>query len=110
MSDDRPDERPRLGILISGRGSNMRAVAEAVADGRLHAQIAVVISNRPGAAGLEIAFVQEPYLALDKVNRRRPPSREFHRFAHRAPLEGRQRLITPRRHLSAHQLRLVVLD
>ena len=45
----------RLGILISGRGSNFEAIADSVAAGTLPAEIAVVISNRSGAAGLEIA-------------------------------------------------------
>lgn len=48
-------EAPRIGVLISGRGSNLGALIEAVRDGRLHAEIAVVISNRPGAGGLERA-------------------------------------------------------
>jgi len=44
----------RLGILISGRGSNMLALAEAVRDGRIpNTEIAVVISDKPNAAGLE---------------------------------------------------------
>ncbi|NQW05124.1 MAG: phosphoribosylglycinamide formyltransferase [Acidobacteria bacterium] len=41
-----------LGILISGRGSNMRAIVEAVAEGRLGADVRVVISNRDDAPGL----------------------------------------------------------
>jgi phosphoribosylglycinamide formyltransferase-1 len=45
----------RLGILISGRGSNFQAIADAVRDGRLDADIAVVISNRDSAPGLQIA-------------------------------------------------------
>ena len=45
----------RLGVLISGRGSNLRALVQAVHEGRLHAEIAVVVSNRGGAAGLELA-------------------------------------------------------
>src|SRR5579884_3567459 len=45
----------RLGILISGRGSNFLAIADAIAQGRLVAEIAVVISNRPDAPGLELA-------------------------------------------------------
>lgn len=45
----------RLGILISGRGSNFEAIAENVAAGKIDAGIAVVISNRPEARGLEIA-------------------------------------------------------
>ena len=46
---------PRLGILISGRGSNLQAIINAVADGRIRATIAVVISNRADAAGLDRA-------------------------------------------------------
>ena len=42
-----------LGILISGRGSNMQAIIDAVRDGRLDARIAVVISNRSDAPGLQ---------------------------------------------------------
>lgn len=43
----------RLGILISGRGSNMLALAEAVRDGRIpETEIAVVVSDKPNAAGL----------------------------------------------------------
>ena len=45
----------RLGILISGRGSNFQAIANSIRDGRLEAEIAVVISNRESAAGLQVA-------------------------------------------------------
>ena len=46
----------RLGILLSGRGSNFVAIAEAIRGHRLEgAEIAVVLSNRPDAAGLQIA-------------------------------------------------------
>ena len=45
----------RLGVLISGRGSNLQALIEAVRDGLLDASIVVVISNEEGAAGLERA-------------------------------------------------------
>ena len=45
----------RLGVLISGRGSNLQAFIDAIRDGRLHATIAIVISNRPDAAGLQRA-------------------------------------------------------
>jgi phosphoribosylglycinamide formyltransferase-1 len=41
-----------LGVLISGRGSNLQALIEATRDGRLEASIALVISNRADAAGL----------------------------------------------------------
>ncbi len=42
----------RLGILLSGRGSNFIAIADNVAAGKIPAEIAVVISNRPDAPGL----------------------------------------------------------
>jgi phosphoribosylglycinamide formyltransferase-1 len=44
-----------LGILLSGRGSNFEAIADNVASGKLDASIAVVISNKPDAAGIESA-------------------------------------------------------
>jgi phosphoribosylglycinamide formyltransferase-1 len=47
--------RPRLGVLISGRGSNLQAIIDAVGSGQLDAEIAAVISNRADAAGLERA-------------------------------------------------------
>ena len=45
----------RLGILISGRGSNFEAIANSIARRKLDAEIAIVISNRADAGGLEIA-------------------------------------------------------
>jgi phosphoribosylglycinamide formyltransferase-1 len=46
----------KLGILLSGRGSNFLAIHRAIADGRIRdAEIAVVISNKPEAPGLEAA-------------------------------------------------------
>jgi phosphoribosylglycinamide formyltransferase-1 len=45
----------RLGILLSGRGSNFEAIANSIAAGKLDAEIAVVISNRASARGLEMA-------------------------------------------------------
>ncbi|HEV2115894.1 MAG TPA: phosphoribosylglycinamide formyltransferase [Terriglobales bacterium] len=44
-----------LGVLLSGRGSNFAAIADAVAAGRIRATIAVVISNRAEAPGIESA-------------------------------------------------------
>jgi phosphoribosylglycinamide formyltransferase-1 len=46
----------RLGILVSGRGSNLEAVLEAIANGRLPlVEAALVIANRPGIRALEVA-------------------------------------------------------
>ncbi len=45
----------RLGILLSGRGSNFEAIADSVAAGRIDGEIAVVISNRVEARGIVVA-------------------------------------------------------
>lgn len=46
----------RIGVLLSGRGSNFEALADSVAAGRIpNAEIAIVISNKPDAPGLERA-------------------------------------------------------
>jgi phosphoribosylglycinamide formyltransferase-1 len=54
MSETRPASLP-IAILISGRGSNMRAIAEAAIAGALPVEVRVVISDQPQAAGLETA-------------------------------------------------------
>jgi len=51
--------KKRIGVLISGRGSNFEALADSVARGRIpNAEIAIVVSNREDAPGLEIARVR----------------------------------------------------
>ncbi len=45
----------QLAILISGRGSNMASIARACLAGQINAQVRVVISDRPGVAGLTVA-------------------------------------------------------
>jgi phosphoribosylglycinamide formyltransferase-1 len=47
--------RPRIAVLISGRGSNLQAIIEAVAAGVVDATIAIVVSNRADAHGLTCA-------------------------------------------------------
>ena len=44
-----------IGVLISGRGSNLQSIIDAIASGRLDATIAVVVSNRAAAPGLQRA-------------------------------------------------------
>lgn len=44
-----------IGVLISGRGSNLQSIIDAIAAGRLDARIAVVVSNRADSAGLQRA-------------------------------------------------------
>ena len=80
----------RLGILISGRGSNFEAIAANVAAGELDAEIAVVISNRAEARGLETALARGlnavclPSKGLDREVYDRMLAAELHR--HRADL------------------------
>src|ERR1700682_1411464 len=50
-----PMSRKRVAVLISGRGSNMAALIEAAKDKSYPAEIALVASNRPDAAGLSLA-------------------------------------------------------
>jgi phosphoribosylglycinamide formyltransferase 1 len=63
----------RLGILLSGRGSNFVAIADSIAAGRIDAGIVVVISNREEAPGLAAArdrrlnAVCIPSKGLDRV-------------------------------------------
>jgi len=64
----------RLVVLISGRGSNLRAIHEACNAGEIPARIAGVISNRPDAAGLE--FARSAGLATQVVDHRHFPSRD----------------------------------
>ena len=45
----------KLGILLSGRGSNFEAIADSIQTGKLQAEIAIVISNRGEAKGLQSA-------------------------------------------------------
>jgi phosphoribosylglycinamide formyltransferase 1 len=51
-NDSRP---PRIAVLISGRGSNLQSILDAIAAGRLAASLSVVIANRAQAPGLERA-------------------------------------------------------
>jgi len=56
MSVDAPKPACRIAILISGRGSNMAALADAVRDGRIpNSTVAVCLSDRASAAGLQLA-------------------------------------------------------
>jgi phosphoribosylglycinamide formyltransferase-1 len=54
----------RLGVLISGRGSNLQAIIDAVRDRRLDATIAVVVSDRADAAGL----VRARHAGIDAIH------------------------------------------
>lgn len=60
------NNKPSIVILISGRGSNMVSIVDAIDSGDLPANVAAVISNRPAAPGLEFAQkVNIPTAAID---------------------------------------------
>lgn len=64
----------KLGVLISGRGSNLQSLIDSCADPSFPAKIAVVISNRPDAAGLMRA--QDAGLPALSIDHRKFASRE----------------------------------
>jgi phosphoribosylglycinamide formyltransferase-1 len=68
------DPGRRIAVLISGRGSNLQAIIDAVADRRLRARIAVVISNRAEAYGLERA--RAAGIETLTINHREYPTRD----------------------------------
>jgi phosphoribosylglycinamide formyltransferase-1 len=77
----------RIGILLSGRGSNFEAIADNVGAGRLKAEIAAVISNRPEARGVEIA--RERGLPVVCIPSKGVPREQYDRLLV-AELENRQ--------------------
>ena len=70
----RPEEPLRLGIMASGNGSNMEAIAEAIRRGDLHAHIQVVIYNNPDAG--VVGRAQRLGLPTVLLNHRDYPDRE----------------------------------
>ena len=66
----------RLGVLISGRGSNLEALVDAIRDGRLDARVAVVVSNRADAPGLE--YARRAGIEALCIDHRAAPSRDEH--------------------------------
>ncbi len=95
--------RKRTAILISGRGSNMRALVAAAREPDYPAEIALVLSNRPDAAGL--SFAREAGIAVAAIDHKIYAGRsEFERSMqamleiHRIELicmAGFMRLVTP---------------
>ena len=78
----------RLGVLISGRGSNLQALIDAIADGRLEASIDVVISNVAVAGGLDRARAAGIETAV--IDHRGWPSRDDYDRALVEELRGRE--------------------
>lgn len=93
----------RLAILLSGRGSNFAAIHDAIVRGELDAEIALVLSNRPSAKGLELA--RDRGLPTAVLSHRDFPSRETHEDAVAGAIErsgaeiialaGYMRLLSP---------------
>jgi phosphoribosylglycinamide formyltransferase-1 len=76
-----------IGVLISGRGSNLMAILDRIASGRLEARVAVVVSNEPRAPGL--AAARERGCDVVVVDHRASPDRETHDRRMAAELERR---------------------
>jgi phosphoribosylglycinamide formyltransferase 1 len=95
--------KKRVGVLISGRGSNMRALVEASRDPDYPAEIVFVASNKPDAAGL--SFARENKIATAVVNHKGFSTRETFDAALNAELQkhtldliccaGFMRIMTP---------------
>lgn len=66
----------RIAVLLSGRGSNFRAIHDAIERGELNAEIVLVFSNRPDALG--VALAQTLGLPVETLDHRASPSREAH--------------------------------
>lgn len=77
----------RIGVLISGRGSNLVAILDHIERGDLDAQVAVVVCNEPAAAGAGAARARGVEVVI--VDHRAGPSREEHDRRMAAALESR---------------------
>jgi len=82
------EERLRIGVLASGRGSNFEAIARAVASGLVPAALEVLIVDRPGAAAL--ARAREHGVEALCIDPREHPGREAHEKAVIAALDERR--------------------
>ena len=96
--------KPKVGILISGRGSNMASLIQAAAAPDFPAEIALVLSNDPGAGGLELAAAAGiATAAIDHRPYKRDRAAHEMAIAHRLDaagveivcLAGYMRLLTP---------------
>lgn len=95
--------RARVGVLISGRGSNMEALIDAARAPDCPYEVVLVLSNRPDAGGLELA--REMGVGAKAIDQRAFPDRESHERAidtalrearvEYAALAGYMRVLTP---------------
>jgi phosphoribosylglycinamide formyltransferase-1 len=90
VNQDRTDERSpvKLGVMISGRGTNLQAIIDSIERGELKAEIRIVISNRAAAYGLERA--KGHGIETEVLDHRRFKSREEFDAAAVARLRGRE--------------------
>lgn len=57
----------KIGVLVSGSGTNLQAIIDRIADGSLNAEVALVVSSRPGVRGIERAQAAGlPVLVMEK--------------------------------------------
>lgn len=68
VEDDEATAAPlKIGVLISGSGTNLQAIVDRIADGSLNAEVALVVSSRPGVRGIERAREAGlPVLVMEK--------------------------------------------
>lgn len=68
VEDDEVTAAPlKIGVLISGSGTNLQAIVDRIADGLLNAEVALVVSSRPGVRGIERAREAGlPVLVMEK--------------------------------------------
>src|SRR5882757_3387582 len=94
LTGNRP--RKRVAILISGRGSNMAALIEAAKDESYPADIVLVMSNRPDAAGIATVLIDHMVFGRDRgaLERAIQAALEAHRIEI-VCLAGFMRLLTP---------------
>ncbi len=95
--------RLKLGVLISGRGTNLQAILDVCADENFPADVAIVLANRPDAAGLERA--KRVNIATEVIDHKAFPDRPSFERAMNARLDdagvdliclaGFMRLLTP---------------
>jgi phosphoribosylglycinamide formyltransferase 1 len=78
MEETEKGSRPRIAVLVSGRGSNLQSIIDAIAAGRLQATVAIVVSNKADAyalvrakeAGIDAAFLNpKDYAGRDAYDR-----------------------------------------
>lgn len=68
VEDDEATAAPlKIGVLVSGSGTNLQAIIDRIADGSLNAEVALVVSSRPGVRGIERAREAGlPVLVMEK--------------------------------------------